>query len=291
MKATISKAIDPKRTGISKSTIVATSLCARKGWFGEHVRDAEGRRLSVPMPERVLFGTALDEATSLYLFSIREGQKGDLALIEEAVEEGLAAMASRPGAEDLDAVAIGTELWGAMEGFRLEIVQGLLQPLYGERLDGLKLQGNDGESLRHGEFIGTPDILVLGEKPAIWDVKSSTRSKGERDLWSPEMAHYVALYMGLFGELPLIGYLTWVRTKSPKWQVISRQSTTLHLGLAQAHRSATKAILGASVESLPFSTSLCGSCEWKKRRPELGFGGCSIGQAIDELGEGEALDA
>lgn len=285
MKPPISKAIDPKRTGISKSAIVATSLCARKGWFGEQVRDSEGRRLSVPMPERVLFGTALDEATSLFLWNIREGHPANLALIEEAVEEGLAAMASRPGAEDLDAMAIGTELWGAMELFRLEIVQGLLQPLYGERLDGLKLQGNDGESLRHGEFIGTPDILVLGEKPAIWDVKSSPRSKTERDLWSPEMAHYASLFMGLYGDLPLIGYLTWVRTKSPKWQVLSRQSTVLHLSLAQAHRSVTKASLAASVESLPFSTALCGTCEWKTPRPELGFGGCQIGQAIDELGE------
>lgn len=279
MRAPISKAIDPKRVGISKSTIVATSLCARKGWFGEHVRDAEGRRLSIPMPERVLFGTAIDEAIQNVLWNLREGREPDQ---EEAVAEGLGAMASRPGAEDLDPIAIEAELALAvalfMDGEMIGSIFGDTQP------EHWRFQGEDGESLRAGEFIGTPDILIHGPRPAIWDVKSSPRSKAARDLWSPEMAHYAALYAELYGRLPQLGYATWVRTKSPRWQAIAMDASPLHISLADAHRSATKAALSASVSSLPFSTSLCGSCEWKAARPELEFGGCSIGQAVEEMG-------
>ena len=274
MRPPISKAIDPKRTGISKSTIVATNLCARKGWYGETIRDSDGRRLSVPMPERVLFGTALDEAIQLVIWNAREGVVIDAALIDEAIQEGLGAMASRPGAEECDPVAIEFELVIAVEMFVRDILPTL-------SLKYLRLQGDDGESLRHGEFIGTPDILILGDEPAIWDVKSSARSKAARDLWSPEMSHYAALYESIYGSKPLLGYLTWVRTKTPKWQVLSMQSTELHIALATAHRAATKAAINTpTVDALPFNTALCGSCEWKVAHPELGFGGCSIGQAV-----------
>ena len=285
MKPPISKAIDPKRTGISKSTIVATNLCARKGWYGETIRDSDGRRLSVPMPERVLFGTALDEAIQLVIWNAREGQVIDTQLIDEAIQEGLGAMASRPGAEECDPVAIEFELVIAVETFVRDILPTL-------SLKYLRLQGDDGESLRHGEFIGTPDILILGDEPAIWDVKSSARSKAARDLWSPEMSHYAALYEGIYGSKPLLGYLTWVRTKAPKWQVVSMQSTELHIALATAHRAATKAaITTPTVDALPFNTALCGSCEWKVTRPELGFGGCSIGQAVAAMSETEQGEA
>lgn len=284
MKPPISKAIDPKRTGISKSTIVATNLCARKGWYGETIRDSKGRRLSVPMPERVLFGTALDEAIQLVIWNAREGVVIDATLIDEAIQEGLGAMASRPGAEECDPVAIEFELVIAVEMFVRDILPTL-------PLKYLRLQGDDGESLRHGEFIGTPDILILGDEPAIWDVKSSARSKAARDLWSPEMSHYAALYEGIYGSKPLLGYLTWVRTKSPKWQVVSMQSTELHIALATAHRAATKAAINTpTIDDLPFNTALCGSCEWKVTRPELGFGGCPIGQAVAAISKTEQVE-
>jgi hypothetical protein len=231
------------------------------------------------MPERVLFGTALDEAIQLIIWNAREGQEINEALVEEAVQEGLGAMASRPGAEDLDPVLIEAELLVACATFVADVLDTL-------PLKYLRLQGDDGESLRHGEYIGTPDILVLGDEPAIWDVKSSVRSKSERDLWSPEMSHYAALYHEIYGTLPVLGYLTWVRTTktAPRWHVISAQSSVLHLALARAYRGATKTILATvDVDSLPFNTAMCGSCEWKEVRPELGFGGCLIGQAVSQL--------
>lgn len=277
MRPPISKAIDPKRVGMSKSVIVATNLCARKGWYSEAVRDDNGRRVSVPMPERVLFGTALDEAVQLVVWNVREGTTLSAELLEEAVQEGLGAMASRPGAEDLDPVLMEAELELALTKFVTDVLPTI-------PMDGLRLQGDDGESLRDGDYIGTPDMLVLGDNPAVWDVKSSPRSKSARDLFSPEMAHYAALYHALYGALPVVGYITWVRTKEPKWHVLGRQATTLHLALAQAYRSATRVALDATeVDSLPFNTAMCGTCEWKAHRPELNFGGCLVGQAVEEL--------
>jgi hypothetical protein len=278
----ISKAIDPKRTGISKSAIVASTLCARKGWFGEHIRTADGARISIPMPERVLFGTAVDEAISWLLYRVREGEPLDDELVEMAIEEGLGAMASRPGAEELDPIELGRELAIATHAFADEIL-----PRFDLRKGATFLQGIDGESLRDGEWIGTPDIIVIDEKyPAIWDLKTSPRSKSARDLWSPEMAHYAALYESLYGQLPKIGYITWVRTKERKWQTIAMQAQPEHLALAQQHRAATKATLDAlSPATLPFATALCGTCEWKHARPEYKFGGCMIGQSIESLTE------
>lgn len=285
MRPPISKAIDPARTGMSKSVIVATSLCARKGWYSEAIRDDQGRRVSVPMPERVLFGTALDEAVQVLNFNVREGVPVTPELLEEAIQEGLGAMASRPGAEDLDPVLIEGELEAALAGY-VEDVLPVLRERYGDGLKGLRLQGNDGESLRSGDFIGTPDMLFVGDNPAVWDVKSSPRSKSNRDLYSAEMAHYAALYLDVFGALPTVGYLTWVRTTRsvPKWQVLGTNATPLHLALATAYRTATKVALDSPVvDSLPFNTAMCGTCEWKVNRPEINFGGCLIGQAVEEL--------
>jgi hypothetical protein len=276
----ISKAIDPKRVGISKSAIVASTLCARKGWYGEHIRTSDGARVPIPMPERVLFGTAADEATSYLMYAVREGEHLDDELVELAIEEGLGAMASRPGAEELDPIALGEELAIATHAFADDIM-----PLLDLRKGATFLQGIDGESLRDGEWIGTPDIIVVDDEyPAIWDIKTSPRSKSARDLWGPEMAHYAALYQSLYGRLPKVGYITWVRTKERKWQTISTQAQEEHLELAAQHRAAAKATLQAlSPASLPFAPAMCGSCEWKAARPEYKFSGCVVGQSITAL--------
>jgi hypothetical protein len=81
----VSKAIDPARVGLSKSLM--TSPCERKGFYSETVRDGNGRRPSFPMPERVTFGTAVDEAVSYILFHDRDGTPWTP---EVAIETGLA---------------------------------------------------------------------------------------------------------------------------------------------------------------------------------------------------------
>src|SRR5512139_1176161 len=81
---TISKAIDPARVGLSKSLM--TNPCERKGYFAETVRDENGRRLSWPLPERVTFGSAVDEAVSYIVWHDREGQPWR---IEDGIKTGM----------------------------------------------------------------------------------------------------------------------------------------------------------------------------------------------------------
>ena len=282
MKPTIGKAIDPSRIGLSKSTIVAASLCQRKAYFGEKVRDSQGRRISIPMPERVLFGVAIDNAVQHILWNIREGVEFSEELLDAAVEDGLAAMDGRPGSEELDPIAIQEELQEALYRFKTEVLD---KEIINTEKGTLMLQGLDGESLRYGDLIGTPDILQLGIHAAIYDIKSSPKRKSERDLYSPEMAHYATMYLELFGVLPKIGYITWVRSQSTRgWQFFGGESTLFHTVLAAGYRAVTRALLeSASVERLPFNTAFCGSCEWKLPRPELAFGGCEIGQSVASL--------
>lgn len=282
MKPTIGKAIDPSRVGLSKSTIVAASLCQRKAYFGEKVRDNQGRRISIPMPERVLFGVAIDNAVQYILWNIREGVEFSDGLLDAAVEDGLAAMDGRPGSEELDAIAIQDELQESLYRFKTEVLDA---GIINTEKSVLMLQGLDGESLRYGDLIGTPDILQLGIYAAIYDIKSSPKRKSERDLYSPEMAHYATMYLELFGVLPKIGYITWVRSQSTRgWQFLGGESTLMHTVLADGYRTVTRALLEAeSVDRLSFNTAFCGSCEWKLSRLELSFDGCAIGQSVASL--------
>ena len=311
----ISKAIDPKRTGISKSLVVATSLCARKGWHQEHVRTANGARPQAVMPERVHFGSALDEATMTLIYRHWE-QRQPITdeLIMEAVEEGLGSISTKPGAEELDPIAMAAELEAAIRSFAVIVLPQVL-----EGATRVYLQGWNGESWGDGHGgIGTPDITVFygKERATVWDVKSSTRRKPLEALYGPEMSHYAALYDDIDRgrddhddeRLPrnlTVGYLTWVRLKSPVWQVISATVDLPHHAMAFAQREYTEAVIAhRTPDALAYNTSLCGTCEYAERiegalRPSRRIGdgmepfpGCAIGiitlgvKRITEAAEG-----
>jgi hypothetical protein len=269
----ISKAIDPKRTGISKSLVVATSLCARKGWHQENIRLADGSRPQAVMPERVHFGSALDEATMTLIYRHWEERLPitDI-LIMEAVEEGLGSISTKPGAEDLDPETFRIELEAAIRSFATIVLPKVL-----EGATRVYLQGWNGQSWSDGHGgIGTPDITVFygTDSATIWDVKSSTRRKPYEALYGPEMSHYAAMYDDIDRgrddhddeRLPRnlrLGYLTWVRLKSPVWQVISTSADLQHHAYAQIQRDHTAAVISHRVpDALGYNTSLCGTCEY-----------------------------
>jgi hypothetical protein len=84
MIATIDKAIDNGRVGLSKSLM--TTPCERKGFYGETVRDADGKRLRFAMPEKVHFGSAVDSAHLEIVYAASQGKEPDLDL---AIEKGM----------------------------------------------------------------------------------------------------------------------------------------------------------------------------------------------------------
>ena len=293
MSASISKAIDPKRTGISKSLITSTALCNRKGWFAEKIRTADGGRLPLIAPERVAFGAALDEAILEIVVAIREDAPWDLPTVHHL---GVQAAMTRPHRDDIDWDKFKGDLWVALELFRSDILRDGTGDSPLVDFHGSLVQGINGDSIRvetraFGTVIGTPDFIISGKARAngrdlVLDLKSGARAKSEKDLRSAEMAFYAYLYAQKWGgDLPDVGYLTYVRTKAPRFQFITGTATADHLRIAEAYIATTKSVVARETpEEVGFTTSFCGSCEWNKPNPEVGFDGCSIGllMAVEE---------
>jgi hypothetical protein len=293
VSASISKAIDPKRTGISKSLITSTALCNRKGWFAEKIRTADGARLPLIAPERVAFGAALDEAILEIVVAIREDAPWS---IQTAHHLGVQAAMTRPHRDDIDWDKFKADLWVALELFVSDVLlEGMGEsPLID--FHGALVQGINGDSIRvqteaFGDVIGTPDFIISGTTRAngrdlVLDLKSGARAKSEKDLRSAEMAFYAYLYAQKWGgDLPDVGYLTYVRTKAPRFQIITGAATADHLRIAEAYIATTKSVVARETpDEVGFTTSFCGSCEWNKANPAVGFAGCSIGllMAVEE---------
>ncbi len=285
-----SKAIDPKRTGLSKSTVLAASFCQRKAFYSENVRDANGARIQYPMPERVIFGVAVDTASLALMAWYREGwvpQHGSTeraALIERAITLGFEAAADRDCSETIDWGAFHNEL--ALSTFELcRLLDTGAVPLVGASFQGLH-----GESLRYvdqrfGELIGTPDVITHDADGSVFviDVKAAARAKSESDLMSAEMAYYTLLTRRVFSmpsnEYPRVGYLVWVRSKtSPRWSFIHAKTGPVHEVLAEEYIEATLRAV-QSTEAVGFNTMMCKSCDWA--RPIEGvFEGCTVGRAV-----------
>jgi CRISPR/Cas system-associated exonuclease Cas4 (RecB family) len=291
----ISKAIDPKRTGISKSLITSTALCNRKGWFSEHVRMDDGSRVPLIAPERVAFGAALDEAILFIVQAIRDDERWTLG---DAHALGVKAALNRPHEEGIDWEKFANHLTVALELFAYDVL-GMPdgQPLIDFRMS--LLQGLDGDSIRvrteaFGDVVGTPDFIIAGEtrpngRDLVLDLKSSARMKSEKDLRSAEMSFYAYLYAQKWGgDLPSVGYLTYVRTKTPRYQILVGEATGEHLRIAEEYLKTTKSVVARETqEEVGFTTSMCKSCEWRKANPTIGFAGCSVGLLVADGEEEE----
>jgi len=288
-----SKAIDPKRTGLSKSTILAASYCQRKAFFSENVRDENGARIQYAMPERVIFGVAVDTSSLALMTWHREGwvpEQGTnerAVLVEHAIALGFEAAGARECSDVIDWGAFHKEL--ALSTFELcRLLDSGVVPLVGSSFQGLH-----GESLRvdhptYGELIGTPDVITYDSDGSVFiiDVKASARAKSEQDLYSAEMAYYAFLARGALslpeGEWPRVGYLVWVRSKSaPRWSFIHGKTGPEHEVLAAQYIETTQqAVRG--LKSVAFNTQMCPSCDWAK--PVIGvFEGCAVGKAVLSL--------
>jgi len=284
-----SKEIDPARVGTSKSTILAASFCQRKAFYMEHVRDEQGRRVHGAMPERVIFGTAVDTMSLALMAWKQQGwltQEAQGELMERAIEYGVDSAKDRLCSETIDWGAFQRELTLAA----FELIQFLrLQVL---NLVGASYQGVDGKSLEYedpefGKLIGTPDVLTWDAdgRLMVVDVKAAGRAKSESDLISAEMAYYTYLSRRalVLDYYPSVAYLVWVRSKKePRWSYVSGPTGPGHEIIARAHIAATQRSVGA-IAGTSFNTSMCGTCDWAKPIPGR-FKGCEIGKVINSKG-------
>lgn len=289
MTETISKAIDPKRVGMSKSLM--TSPCERKGFFGETVRDADGRRLSFPMPEKVIFGKAIDEAVTWLIWKDQRDPEYDIdalpleAVVNDARIIAMQAASSESGWPLLDdTVTFEIQVRNAIE-FYLTQPDGLarIRPLYGENL---RLQGNNGESLRIADVIGTPDYLT---DHRVGDLKTWGKNDGLSKFWtSPEMGIYAYLFASEHGVVPeTVFYQAYIRLKTkPYWAWIEVPGSTelVVYGMETAAHWRGLLALGRA-ELFPVNTFFCGDCPFRDEMPEVGHMGCAVGQVASSVEE------
>jgi len=276
-RAAPSHEIDNARVGLSKSLM--TTPCHRKGFYSETVRDARGARLRFPMPEKVTFGSAIDEAHAYIVWHIREDRPWTAW---EAVEAGLARAARDAGS------------WALVEDrdtFRRQVDNAitlfLSQPDGLARLEpeiaGIRAQGNEGESLRADDVIGTPDYLLADG--SVLDVKTSHAKYGEwKFTRSPEMPVYAYLATAEAGVLPpRLIYQVYVRVQKPYWQWIEVEATPAHVLLGKVHAAHWRAALAAgNPDVFAFDTTYCADCPFAQPIAEVGFAGCEVGLLIHE---------
>jgi len=275
----VSKLIDPARVGLSKSLM--TSPCERKGVYSETIRDENGRRLAFPMPERVTFGTAVDEATSYILWHDRDGKPWTPS---QAIDAGLAVAANTLGwslVEDADtfALQVGNAIKLYVTG-----ADGLerVRTLYGE---GLALQGDDGESWRAGDVIGTPD---LSTPLRVGDVKTWGRNDGPAKFrTSPEMAVYAYLFTERSGGVPpeSVFYQAYIRVAKPHWLWLEETNTAPLVAYGRETVAHWRALLAAGDVALAATdTRYCSDCPWAAPIESVGFEGCAVGRlfAVEE---------
>lgn len=263
------KAIDPARVGLSKSLM--SNPCQRKGWYSEHVRDEQGRRLRFAMPEKVLFGSAVDTAHLEIVYAASVGKDPDLAL---AIEKGLERAREMDVTEPVDWDVFQIQLTNAMNLF-LSQENGLARV----PLEGIRFQGANGQSLKADDVIGTPDYL-LGDG-SVLDVKCSARRYSLDAFWKkPEMPVYAYLASAEMGILPPnLHYQVYVRVTKPYWDWLTFPGLSALVSLGKHHAAHWRALIGAPVEMAPFDTGFCGDCGFREAITNV-HEGCPIGLSV-----------
>ncbi len=274
---TPSKEIDRARTGLSKSLMA--SPCERKSAYGEWVRDDQGRRLDFAMPERVTFGSAVDEAVAFILWH----ELNDSAYRpEDAVAAGMNFARQKKGWEIVeDKATFRVQLENAVTLYLRED-DGLAHVL-SLRGENIRLQGDNGRTLKAPpDLIGTPDILT---DRRVIDVKTSGKRYTEAKFrGSPEMPVYAELYTAEFGFLPeFLAYQVYVRVTKPYWQWIEVPASPRHIDLSRIHAARwRKGLATKDIDLFAFDAAFCADCPFANPIPDVGFEGCPVGLAVNE---------
>lgn len=267
----IGKEISLGRVGISKSLV--TTPCERKGFYSETVRDASGRRLRFPMPERVIFGQAVDTAHATIVDAARLGER---VSAHAAVAAGMTRIDS-PTTDAIDFAVFEAQLRLAVDKFLSEPAGLARIPL-----DGIRIQGDDGESLTWRGLVGTPDY-ILGDM-SVLDVKTAARSYPvDKPYKSPEMAFYALLVAGWSdGTLPpRLIYQVYVRSAKPYWQWVEVPGSADLVALGAEYVAHWRALLAAeNVDLATPNTMFCGDCPWRKAMPDVEHPGCRVGSRM-----------
>lgn len=288
----IDKGIDRSRVGLSKSLM--TSPCERKAAYGEWVRDEKGARLDFPMPERVLFGSAVDEAVTFILY---HELNDSIYAPSAAVKTGIDAVTRKKGWELIeDRATFRVQVENAVDLYlrpheaqdpenprgRIMADDGLARVL-AISAENVRLQGDNGRTLRaEPDLIGTPDIIT---DRRVVDIKTSgKRYSVAKFRQSPEMPVYTELYAAEFGVLPeFLAYQVYVRVTKPYWQWIEVPASSRHIELSRLHAARwRKGLATKDIDLFAFDPGFCAECPFANPIPEVAFEGCPVGLLVNE---------
>jgi len=260
-----------QRTALSKSTLATFDLCQTKSWLSLH-----DPRPFVPN-EKVSFGSAVDAGVEVIVKMLASGQPFQM-------DRAYAAAAEIVERDQVEVVFDDIE-W-AIESFTLQVAaktdwhMAVTQAHLSAVLDGL------------GECDGHPDI-ILGDN-SVWDVKTSGRAK---EVPSLELGFYALLAEEVdpTRKVPRVGYMNFIRSKKPFWQVIEtpvtdelrrwayeKSAAYVRAKKADAALNRNGTANNYSMTGGPRFGGLCSDCAYN---PALG------GPCLISLNEPEALDA
>jgi hypothetical protein len=292
---TISKAIDPARVGLSKSLMC--SPCERKGFYSETVRDPEGRRLSFPLPERVTFGSAVDEAVGYLVYRDLNGDV-EPDWTDEQFADIVGNDARIIGMHAAER-ALGWPLVTDRDTFELQVANAVklyctspdglarIRSLYPERL---RIQGENGQSIKAGDIIGTPDFLT---DASVVDVKTWGRNDGAKKFWrSAEMGIYAWLVTSIDGTMPRrLAYQAYVRVSKPYWtwlEITDEAEIAALVSMGRETAAHWRGLLEIGrPELFPTDTYYCGDCPFRDPMPDHGHDGCAVGRLVPRTEEAE----
>ena len=186
-----------QRTALSKSALTTFDLCQQQAWFDLHARKP------LIVSERITFGSAVDAAVEQIATMLRDTGSVDMRKAMAAATE----VVVRDDIEvDFD------EIERAAERFVIEVAP---------RRDwsGVACQPTiDVEFPDLGIGNGHPDLVYADN--AVDDVKTGKQAKP--DVPTVELGYYALLVEAWTQKpVPSVGYLTWVRTSRPGWQILN----------------------------------------------------------------------
>jgi len=262
---------DP-RERISKSFMIGADLCGWRAWYDIH--DPKPFR----MTEKVAFGKAVDAGVELVIAARRSGQEPDFALSRRAAEA-----TAEDHALPIDWAAVDAALFA----FHVDVIPQfdwaycVTQQRLALEIDGI------------GAVDGHPDVILADG--TILDVKTAARSKAPNAAATAylELGFYALAYEALTGSAsPRVGYVTWVRSRSPYWQVVTAPVTdrmrviARHLASAKARAVEADALLNegalapanSTLTNGPKFPGLCADCS----HAPWNLGACAIAEEVSD---------
>lgn len=264
---------DPRKL-MSKSFLVAADLCGNKAWL--ELNDPRPFRMN----ERVAFGSAVDLGVQLILGAWEAG----LELVGAHEHRLLDPLLEQINAHPEEARPDLDEVVTAVRAFRTWIDETDINLWNVKRQHHIRIPV-DGI----GMIDAHPDLITADNR--IIDVKTSSRAKPADAAAKSflELGFYALIREIETGErVPAVGYLTWIRSSRPSWQLVMSPVTDRMLELAlrratlTARAVATDAMLNEGAREPvnytfpggPRFSGMCGDCHYN---PALG-GSCRIAE-------------